>query len=764
MSNLQKIKEKDLTKEEVEEVISHLKAIGLIVDDSHLLNSNFVKKIFEKYPSKFLADIIKNAAMWYEQVDEHEKLQVKHQLMKFLLLLGASKEQFLNQSLSEKGTQVHVVIFPAQQSATDFILDETYLVGGEAIERRQRSNVLSILAEAAQGNYILLILDELTETLKRDIDKRPKNIHSFLDAYINNRKYNLSFSYDELGDNEKKALEILKEKGFAEKTETGVKITFPPSFYIVATGNERAEDAPIGFTESTWNRLIPFHVSYPSPEIMGLFIDKKLETVKQQLMSYEEEIKDLKLLSGELEEFGKKLKFLYNKLYKEYKENPNAFRDRMLPTYRNIDGAINAFISYYYYYLYLILNSKRIAAEEGKVSFEQGVYEEKASLANIRKAAIEGEWVKGNVFPKPRLMGDILVTMLEMISMVRVGSYTDVSELMSSKVVEFELESSVQRKLSLMIDKNSELLFRCNIVGENGKIERFYYSLPYFTYLLYMTSSSLFGDQKFFLLTGTTQEGKSTMVSEVLNPILEDLIGRGLTHYEKVEFVHIPNKDEVTLQAPQVEKAGGKKLKEPLLLNVVRQANENKRTLYIILIDEIDSIPFSQHLNHLLTRDEIEIEGKTYHVGNIKVIGTSNISATMLDNFVSRAILPLLFLREVGKPEIHGTNLDSRSVAYIDTYLRDLMPNIDEKDINAILNRVVEAKHKDGGKEVNILQELDFHEVVKSLGEIRKEEIGSIFENIEKKEMVDAISELIIDHLNEKLGEKKRNRRDKRGI
>ncbi|RME79529.1 MAG: hypothetical protein D6769_02205 [Methanobacteriota archaeon] len=604
----------------------------------------------------------------------------------------------------------------SQETASDFILSETYVVGGsDIISRTASSTLLELLARSTHTN-VVLVLDELSETLKSDMDKRPKNIHLFLDSYINGKPYTFSISEENLTQETREAFATLKEEGLLLDQGNGrYSIIIPKNFTLFATGNERSDYAPVGFTESTWERLTPYTTTYPPVSVMELFLDKKLSLLLGALDDLKGAGEKSSIIEGTKENlvhFVNDLKQKYSKLYNEYINNPQDFQARMLPSYRSFDGMLKAFLSYAF--LSKELQDKTEDLKSKGISFSITDYQTEPSFDTGQAALFPKE--REFTFPTQQEFASFLLSMLEMQTYIKVGSFTEVSERRGAEETELRLEEKLSSLLSATIGPKTEDTITLKL-GDNT----FYYSYPYVLYLLYNLSSSLSG-QKFFLLTGKTQEGKSTMVDSVLVPILKAFpyaLGDKF-QYKNVSYVALADADEVSLISTRVETPEGTSLKEPALLKIVKEAQQNKDTLYVVLIDEIDSLQFSQHLNHIMTRDSIEVEGNLYDVSNIVLFGTSNISATMLDNFISRAVLPLIFVRDVGEPTVHG--LDGRSLTAVKDFLFSVFG---ESDAMSAFQQMV------GGNFSNTLSSLDFDDVIKIVKNLnmKSSNIKNMYEN-----------------------------------
>ncbi|MCX6773419.1 MAG: ATP-binding protein [Candidatus Micrarchaeota archaeon] len=208
-------------------------------------------------------------------------------------------------------------------------------------------------------------------------------------------------------------------------------------------------------------------------------------------------------------------------------------------------------------------------------------------------------------------------------------------------------------------------------------------------------------------MVGESQAGKSTIV---------DISRRILEESGDVRYFSIDNMEEFTLKDPNIEKESGgerKALRKSLLRQIVDESSANQEITSIIKVDEIDKLKFSQELNSLFTRKIIQVGGKDLNIGNLVIMGTSNISRMMLDNFVSRSGIPLVFTKSLSRVEYSGQNFDVRNIYLLHSAVERTLGSSKKAD------EVISAIISDPGLSGKIA-DVEFYEFARSAKKLEK--------------------------------------------
>ena len=599
-----------------------------------------------------------------------------------------------------------------------------YITSREGLQAEYEHPFLDVLLKAYSGGPCIVIWDEISE-LPKNIPgfPRAKDYHDLMDYYLNPKfgksgqfihTYPLMIEGRKLSDEGRGVLEGIRDKyieflsaiesrnfgelysltGFVEPSEEAVSflkqtleeavkkldsvlnnrtetISFiiPSNLFIFATGNIRKKDDQVGFTESTEERIQRWPMSYMPPEQMVGFLKKLVDKVEMELMMENEERKYL-------ETFGEHLGSLYRQLYEEFTNSTglNLRNLNMLPTIRTMVSLVYAFSFYMILYNRVFGKDKKSVELENFYVFSPQFASSKVQFTKAKAA-----------LPSPDELLNFSTFLVQMMSRLRVGSFTTISEAdAGAQMHEKELtESAEQLKKALNLAKPGLITSRDRF----GK--DFYLSRVYFNTLL-TSAMFLLSGQRFILYIGTTQEGKTTMAKDILPEVLKGVIDKVneveegdvdyIFPFSDVETV-LMKAEDFTIRTPnlQTEKEGRKEsITESPLLTIIRKANRNPSTLYVVVINEMDKLAFSQELNQLLSRDEVEVKGEKLSLKNVVFVGTMNVSERFLDNFISRSGVPFVFVPVLGMVEYQG--FDVRLLHYLFKFVEEVRGGSDASE------------------------------------------------------------------------------------
>ena len=538
-----------------------------------------------------------------------------------------------------------VVVFPSQENATDFILRDAYIIGGDDVLKREVSYpIFESILKAHEGHIVYLVVDESTETLKNDSSKRVKNLHDFLDSL---RDGKIVVSVNGNLDNEsREILDRLKHMGVAKDALLGIEMDVPTTFSVVMTGNQRGLDSPVGFTQSTWERVSQFLFDYPSVDLINDYLRRRID----EYSLYPELNSEQKLA---LDSFGTELSRLYSRLMEQ--------NSLVMPSLRTFDGILRAFVGY------MLLRDTLSDTISGKMC---EVYEQVdiSSEGDSSKRSLGIDVTEKDIqLPTYAQMGGYLLTEMATISGFNIGDFQVVSEGVGSEQIEHRLSDIAMKEETIYQALPSNTAYLLEFGG--GK---YVYPAMYFYHLLYATSAILSG-QKFVLFTGTTQEGKTTMAEKVIEHLVSDVVAKGNPEFRGVtviSFKDTNHEDHLTLEEPNVKTSDGEPLISPRLMDIIKSASENPEQLFLLVVNEIDSLPFTQGLNEVLTRNQVYVNGVRYDISNLSIIGTSNTSTQITDNFLSRSVLPIVMTREIANMKKDITD-DLRTIVIIHEALKE---------------------------------------------------------------------------------------------
>jgi len=651
----------------------------------------------------------------------------------------------------EKRISPDVYVLPAAFSALDKISEEMYIISQSGIERKVKHPIVKMISEAYEGTISVLIIDEASETVKEKEAARVKNLHPLLDAQVNGKPLFIPISSESIDAETRKDLESLRKsaenrKVHCESRKDGegaekmgiliedignaldgkmvtLEVPLPETFCIFMTGNVRKEHEQLGFTESTWRRVQPIRFSYLPPEHMELFLTDLERKYRDSLRA---ELGDsFQMVDKEIGEkraqFIKNLNQIYRKFYDEYVQNPSNFSNRMLPSLRSMSSALRAFDSYY-------AMSRMIREDKGfNIKCTRLALESSTMIGSSQTSISKTGERLADLLPTQQEFGEFLLAAMELSTFIPVGSFTETSETRSSEAQMMlnEKGRSVFMARGILGGRSTQPdeMFSLSL----GKDE-YVYSKPNFMYLLYSLANSL-SHQRMILMVGESQEGKSTIV---------DVSRRILESESDARYFTVDDSEEFTLKDPNIEKeAGGerKALRKSLLRQIVEESSGNQDITSIVKVDEIDNLRFSQELNSLFTRRAISIGGKEFNIGNLVIIGTSNMSRMMLDNFVSRSGIPLVFTKSLSRVEYSGQNFDARNIYLLHSAVERTLGI--PKKADAVISAII----SDPGISAKIAG-VEFYEFAKSANRLEKY-IRSVGSGAQTAEYVSAASSYI---------------------
>ncbi len=724
--------------------------------------------------NKPLEEIVNTMAKRMEQVgDERIKkdLQRVFTTMYYDILTSHVVKGLKNLKWKEK-IVVDKVVMPAQETSSEFIEKGEYKVRRKEILKKEvTSKLLSLIGKAAEGHFTILILDELSELVKIDSEKSPKILHPFFDAYLKGDPYEMSISEEELSPETKNIVNRLVKEGLAKWTsEKSLRIEIPPNFIIIGTGNIRDSESDniVGLMKSTKERLFTYRVTYIPPEGVEHFLEEKLNEWYEKAGG-----REVNLDRNSLKTIKTEILKTYKALYEQWKEK----KVHILPSLRNIEGAAKAVFRFYT--IEKVLQSMRLGEKEiGKMRgldmpalLEKVESTDRGTIKMIQKVSfnfdnnipsLEEVLKKIEVSPEGYL--NFICAMLRAQAHIKTGSIMIRSEVdkLDTTQVEITLDKvfkEVKDYLPDSLEKDRDLV----VLELNGEKSGYsYYLSPiYYMYLL-STFTSLLAGQKFFFYTGITQEGKTTMSKKILPYLLNTLIKEmkrnkelenGLFPFfpfEGIKMVDIENPSEEAqlvegaIKVEESESEGNEKslTGEPKLLSVVKEAQKHKDILYLVTIDEIDALDFTQHLNELLTSDTLHLGEEVYDVSNIIVIGTSNVSTQYIDNFISRAVLVYYFSPELSKVATKPEDIDGKIYLPLLEWTTEILAVAygDENKAaskSEILLRTFFSQLEENNKELSeAVKSLRVHDVLGSIQQINPLDAG-----LEIKERMEEESE-----------------------
>jgi hypothetical protein len=733
-----------------------------------LLESDFSPekcKTFIEYfkVSNVLSEIAYGMADTYHSSPTQKKGQVKSKFEELMISLkaianasGKTRENFAKEL--EAGISTDVYVLPSASSATDIISEEAYVITySGSIERMVKHPIITMLKDAYNGKISALIIDEASETLKQKEAGRVKNLHPLIDAQVNGKPLLVSVNPESLDEDGivmlrdfKDAVENRIKQGGAwaedniddikrlsaqigevlEGRRAQLSILLPNTSCMMMTGNVRQEYEQIGLTGATWRRIQPISFSYLSPEHMEKFLGDLVEEYKKELRAALGE--DFNSIENEIgqrrQEFVRRLVDTYKSLYDAYNNEPAKFVNRMLSSLRSMAYALRSFESYYAMSGMIKESGEMNSMECAEVSLGLSSHagHRFVEMKKDRKGL-------GSIMPSQQRYGEFLLAALELSTYIPVGSFTETSETRSGES-ETTLRAKAREIFAARGLKGGSAQEKM-ITVKLGRSE-YVYSEPNFIYTLYGLANAL-SRQRLMLLVGESQEGKTTQVEFTRGFVKE--MGKAFG-FEDVKFLGIDDAEEFTLKIPRIkrrEKGGEEKaVKKSLLMETIEDANANPQTLYLVRVDEIDNLRFSQELNALFTRDSIKIGGKDYNVGNLVIMGTSNISRMMLDNFVSRGGIPLVFTSSISKVEYPGQNFDIRNVYLMHAAVERALNSREKAD--EVMGSVLSDADL-----VNELSKTDFYAIAKNQGKLEKTYLASIEKGMPAEDYAGAVASFI---------------------
>ncbi|MEM4367251.1 MAG: hypothetical protein QW035_03940 [Candidatus Anstonellales archaeon] len=802
---------------EVQKGINAFKALENVPELKEMLDrfmrSKNLRKSLERFSdSRVVAKMLERVVSYYSEIEadmkerplqatelEEEKKALKAEVFRFLGNLIRMPEYLKFPSSEKDRVHIEVCVVPAQSEVTEPLGTSSYLIkpvkigDGEIIKEQYKIPFLKTLEKAFKGEISIFVFDELSEIPRnvQSADKRPKELHTFLDLFLN--KNVVSFSFEPSKLNEETYLNLksimasinnlLKDRtligkvfGLAssedirnteaylknavleiqnalekyEKKEPGIVrllIPAPSMLMLFGTGNVRSSDErnPVGLHPSTEERVHPIKFTYLTPEKLEEFllgkdgisgyVEKLIKLLEAQLVSPKEANKKmLEKQSQKLKEFAMAIIKNYENLFKEFESDPERYSSRMLPSLRTIAGMLRIYASY------IFLNQMLNYIKEKDISAKLP----EVIKVNIRAQRILKEStinVTKEEFPflgNERAFSTMLFGMMRFMTHLNVGSYTRQSETPDSEELRSKLRKGAGELKSML---GVEGLGHTILLKQEG--DTLVYSEPYYYYLL-STLAGIIGGQRFFLYIGSTQEGKTTMAEAVphLLKVLNNELGLS---YKEIKFSNL-NSDEVTLKSTNVEaeSVDGKraKMQESKLVSTLREASRNPEKLFIILVNEIDSVQSSQELNTVLTQNSVDIDGEILDISNVRIMGTMNISSIILDNFLSRSVIPLIFIDDLSRVAATTINIDAdqRNMAYIYEVVLSITQ---DEDLATLVLKMLINKNDPKGR-LQVINN-DFDDVVKatrssisSITDMIDTEIelkGQIIDPEEKKEL-----------------------------
>jgi Cdc6-like AAA superfamily ATPase len=734
--------------------------------DNGMLESDFrpeKSKAFVKYfgKSNVLAEIASAMADAYAASPPAKMGQIKSRFEEMMISLkaianasGKSRDEIAKEL--DKSISTDVYVLPSASSATDIISEEAYVISSSGIERVVKHPIIRMLAEAYEGKISTLIIDEASETLKEKAAARVKNLHPLIDAQVNGKTLLVSINpenVDEEGrdmlaqlgsavekrmkegglwaeDNMDDMKALSKDIGAAlEGKRIQLSIPMPNTSCIIMTGNVRQEYEQIGLTGATWRRIQPIMFSYLPPEHMGKFLNDLKDRYKQELSAaMGSDFNSIEADMGQRrDEFVRRLVDVYRSMYDSYVAEPAKFANRMLPSLRSMAYALRSFESYYAMSSIIRESDDFDKVECAEISLNLTSHGGQR-FVEMKK---DKKGLKG-VLPSQQRYGEFLLASMELSTYIPVGSFTETSESRSGES-EMTLRSKAREIFAARGLKGGSTQERM-ISIRLGKKE-YVYSEPNYMYVMYGLANSL-SRQRLMLLVGESQEGKTTTVDFTQAFLRENGKSFG---FDEVKYVGIDDIEEFTLRTPNIkrrEQGTERAVKKSLLRETVEDANANPETTFIVRVDEVDNLRFSQELNALFTRDRITMGGKAYNIGNIVIMGTSNISRIMLDNFVSRGGIPLVFTGSTSKVEYPGQNFDIRNIYLMHAAMERSLGSAGKA--NEIMGHLLSDANT-----VDQISRIDFYEIAKTQGKLASKYMAAVEKGMPAEDYVGAVSAYI---------------------
>jgi KaiC/GvpD/RAD55 family RecA-like ATPase len=657
----------------------------------------------------------------------------------------------------DRGISTDVYVLPSASSATDIISEEAYVISSSGIERMVKHPIIRMLAEAYEGKISTLIIDEASETLKEKAAARVKNLHPLIDAQVNGKALLVPINPENVDDEGREMLmrlksaveKRMKEGGlWAEDNMDGMKalsmdigaalegrrvqlsIPMPDKSCIIMTGNVRQEYEQIGLTPATWRRIRPIMFSYLPPEHMEKFLNDLKDRYRDELRTaMGSEFNSIESDMGEKrDEFVRRLVDIYRGMHSSYMGEPAKFANRMLPSLRSMAYALRSFESYYAMSSIIRGSSDFDSLDCSEISLSLSSHGGQ-TYVELKK---DKKGLKG-ILPTQQRYGEFLLASMELSTYIPVGSFTETSESRSGES-EMTLRAKAREIFAARGLKGGSAQERMVSI-RLGKKE-YVYSEPNFMYVMYGLANSL-SRQRLMLLVGESQEGKTTTVDFTQAFLREK--GRSFG-FDEVRYVGIDDIEEFTLRDPNIkrrEKEGAERaVKKSLLRETVEEASENQETTFIVRVDEVDNLRFSQELNALFTRDRITIGGKAYNIGNMVIMGTSNISRVMLDNFVSRGGIPLVFTGSISKVEQPGQNFDIRNIYLMHAAIERALGSAEKA--NETMGHVLSDANT-----VSLISRIDFYEIAKTQGKLATKYMAAVEKGMPAEDYAGAVSAYI---------------------
>ncbi len=580
---------------------------------------------------------------------------------------------------STRDIEMDLVVLPTLSSPKEVVSSTVFVQGlesGNFIERKKSLNILDIMLPTLSGKPVLLVLDEISELVKESRTKNIKNLHDFLDSVLNleNRTVKVMISPEEImkkdlekmkeivkslkeiRENETKLKLIYRNKEELERTiaslekaieavendeDNLIEIHLPITkyLYVFGTGNIRGEDSPVGFFESTENRVEKVYVQHIPPYEMNSFIERIARNLENEVLESYEGV-DRDAIARKINSFSEELKSRYASLYNDYYEAKNSVNN--LPSYRTIVHTLTTYASF-------LMNKEQIneVLAQSIVSKISMKVTSVAGSSNPR-LTITHEKNRREV-SNERKFSEFLIKLLRSNSLFNVSSFTFQAESENSKMYELELDGKMNEIFNTLMQGDNNLIYTLKFDKDQEKL--YYFNENMMQYLAYLATNLMVNKKPFTLMIGTSQEGKTTLSKEFSSYLFKNA---------KIRTI-VP--EQFDLKSSNLENKQGKSINEPELLKTIKEASSDPENIYIVIVNEIDNKTFTQSLNSLLESGEVKIEGKKMKLNNLMIIGTMNVSTTILDNFLSRAGLALPFFPSISSAYIRDLDLISYMIS-----------------------------------------------------------------------------------------------------
>ncbi|MCX8166254.1 MAG: AAA family ATPase [Candidatus Micrarchaeota archaeon] len=621
----------------------------------------------------------------------------------------------------------YIVVLPSLNSPTDFIFSREYIFN-LGIDVKERHNLLTLLTATYLSDSpksVILLLDELSELPHRkgEEERSAKNLNSFFDQICSTttseatpNSIRLGFNIDQISHEDIEELKRLKEnirlilekrnlsryfgqldekkfemlyeklKALVDSIEQildnstnpevkgkriEIEIPVPRRLFVVATGNIRNMYNSSGnfIPESTSERLYEVVFGYPQHEKLTEFLKAYVEKLIEQAGINDETIKD------KMNKFVAKIIAMYEQI-----TNTNVRR----PSIRVIKNALMTYLGSLVFLKNSVIDymsDKNSSISVSCYSLGSTYYGIKREISLIR-SDISQESKKEELYEslssklEAHLLSAIIIT-----SMLPTGPMTVLSEsdrsykLIASILTELKNKERANQRLEASNDVPSENQFYIfDMKDKNGiTTQSFVYSEHHFLTLCSIVGGLITG-QRFTLLTGAPQEGKSTMVR-----LAKDILATELSRERKeVQYFYVNARELSIIDLGVKVKSGDKSrsLEETELVKALRAARDSPETVCIIHIDEIDMTQeYTQQLNALLTKEQITIGDEVFDLKNVRIVATMNLTTNFLDNFLNRAST-YLFYRDFQTPVLPSgifqlQDAKNESHQFIKLYLDD---------------------------------------------------------------------------------------------